>query len=191
MKLFLSIIGILLFVSCETNNPENLTATLAETNDEIVQNVLNETVKVHNVPGSALLIKFPDGSLLKQTTGYANINSNDSAKMEITKQFRIGSLTKTFIGTAVLILVKNGKINLNDKIENLLPGVIKHGNDISLEMLLNQSSAIPDYTNADGFGEIYFYQPTYPWTKEKIMQLFKDEDLLDVPGRQSYYSNSN
>lgn len=179
-----------LFISCE-NSTEPVERSLADKKSEIVYKILEETVTDHNVPGAALLIKFEDGSILKQVFGYASIQSNNKEVMEPTKLFRIGSVTKTFIGTSVLVLAKQGKLNLTDNIETLLPGVLKYGNEITIEMLLDQSSSIMDYTKTEEFGNIYINEPTYDWSRESILNIFKSEELLDTPGKISYYSNSN
>ncbi len=187
---FWILVTIFFLVNCDNNsNPSK--SNIADEKIKVIENVLETTVKENNIPGSVLLIKFEDGSIYKNAIGYSKIDHTDSTIMTIKKQFRIGSVTKTFIGTAILILVNQGKLNLNDAVENLLPGILKRGKDITLEMLLNQTSAIKNYTTMDEFGEIYFYQPVYGWTKEKIINLFKNEELLDSPGNLSYYSNSN
>lgn len=176
--------------SC-SNSTEVNSSTQADDKSEVLNKVLEETVIEHNVPGAVLLVKFDDGSIWKEAYGYANISNENLTNMETSKQFRIGSVTKTFIGSAILILVKQGKLSLSDTVENLLPGILSHGSEITLEMLLNQTSAIPNYTTFDSFVDIYFYSPNYNWSHDTITNLFKDEDLLDLPGNKSYYSNSN
>ncbi len=191
MKITVTILLILfLFTSCEqTTDPVKY--NLADENSQLLFDVIKETVTGHNVPGAALLVRFEDGSVLKQAYGSAKIGSSGIDKMETSKLFRIGSVTKTFVGTSILILVKQGKLNLSDTVETLLPGLLKHGNELTLEMLLNQSSSIMNYTATDEFADIYYYDPTYNWTKDMIIDLYTDEELLDTPGNLSYYSNSN
>lgn len=76
------------------------------------------------------------------------------------------------IGTAALILVDRKIIDLENTIEELLPGMLDRGNEITLKMLLNHSSAIPNYTNYDSFLDIYSTDPTYEWTPKVICDLF-------------------
>ncbi|MBW4718596.1 beta-lactamase family protein [Saccharothrix sp. SC076] len=64
-------------------------------------------------------------------------------------RFRIGSLTKTFVATAVLQLVGEGRLSLDDAVANLLPGVVTGGHDggrVTLRQLLQHTSGIADYT---------------------------------------------
>jgi len=183
------LVVIFLFIcSCEPLN-RPLDEPIAERSHNLITNIFFDTVQSHNIPGAILFVKFKDESLFKEAIGYSNIG--DSSKMETNKQFRIGSVTKTMVGTGILILVKNDIIKLDNTIEELLPGMLSNGKNISLEMLLNHSSAIPNYTASDSFLDIYSTDPTFDWTPDMICNIFKDEELLDSPGNISYYSNSN
>ncbi|MDZ7765733.1 MAG: serine hydrolase domain-containing protein [Melioribacteraceae bacterium] len=181
---------IIFLISCDssTNPPVEQKAEIYQST---IQSIIEETTKEHNVPGSIALIRFDDGSIHKSAYGFADISEENKIEMHASHAFRIGSVTKTFIGTSILILVKQNKLQLSHTVEKLMPGLIKHGNEITLEMLLNQSSAIPEYTATDEFSDTYFYNPTYSWTHEEILSLYCDEDLVDTPGIISYYSNSN
>lgn len=184
---FLSVTFLFIW-SCEPLN-RPLDVTIAERNHYLITNIFLDSVHSHNIPGAILFVKFKDGSHFKEAIGYSNIS--DSSKMETNNQFRIGSVTKTMIGTGILLLVQKDIIQLDNTIEELLPGLLSYGNIITLEMLLNHSSAIPDYTSYDSFLDIYSTDPTYEWTPDMICNLFKDEELIDTPGKKSYYSNSN
>ncbi|MFF5448741.1 serine hydrolase domain-containing protein [Streptomyces sp. NPDC012888] len=63
--------------------------------------------------------------------------------------FRMGSNTKTFVATVVLQLVGEGRIRLDDTVEQHLPGVVRgNGNDgrrITVRQLLQHTSGLPDY----------------------------------------------
>ncbi|MCZ7603022.1 MAG: beta-lactamase family protein [Melioribacteraceae bacterium] len=179
---------LLLMIACE-QPIENSSLSLAEQNSSIIAEVVQQSFIDHNVPGILLLLKFEDGSIFGDVIGYSDLR--DSTKIETSQQFRIGSVTKTMIGTAALILVDRKIIDLENTIEELLPGMLDRGNEITLKMLLNHSSAIPNYTNYDSFLDIYSTDPTYEWTPKVICDLFRNEELLDTPGEKSYYSNSN
>ncbi|MGW0519574.1 serine hydrolase domain-containing protein [Crossiella sp. NPDC003009] len=62
---------------------------------------------------------------------------------------RTGSLAKTFTAAMILQLVDEGKLSLDAKVEQYLPGVVQgngyDGNTISLRQLLNHTSGIYDY----------------------------------------------
>ncbi|WP_329231931.1 beta-lactamase family protein [Streptomyces sp. NBC_01460] len=66
--------------------------------------------------------------------------------------FRAGSITKTFVATVVLQLAHEGRIALDDSVEEYLPGLVRgHGNDgsvLTLRALLTHTSGLPDYLTA-------------------------------------------
>jgi D-alanyl-D-alanine carboxypeptidase len=166
---------------------------------------LASTVTSTNGPGGVLVVRFADGSLLKTAYGNATLagtkkmslgadwetDSVLSVPMNPTDRFRIGSVTKTFVGTANLILVGEGSLSLDDTLETVLPGVYSKGNQVTVRQLLNHSSAIPDYTATDEFADVYIDDLEHVWTKAELIDLVDDAELLDVPGRKGYYSNTN
>jgi len=156
---------------------------------------LESAVTANKGPGGVLMVRFTDGSRWSGAYGKAFLDETAPRAMNTTDRFRIGSVTKTFIGTAILQLVKDGLINLDDTVEILLPGTYSHGNEVTVRQLLNHSSAIPNYTNVDAFEDIYYSNNPadreHVWTHEELITLIDNEDLLDVPGREGYYSNTN
>jgi D-alanyl-D-alanine carboxypeptidase len=60
--------------------------------------------------------------------------------------FRVGSVTKTYLATAVLQAVGQGRLQLDDTLEKWLPGVLPRLDEkaITLRMLLDHTSGVPD-----------------------------------------------
>ena len=75
-------------------------------------------------------------------------------------RFRIASNTKMFTATVILQLVGERTIDLDAPVERYLPGIVRgHGNDgrrITVRMLLQQTSGLPDYDTivADAGGSL-------------------------------------
>ncbi|MET8546617.1 serine hydrolase domain-containing protein, partial [Kitasatospora sp. NPDC004799] len=65
-------------------------------------------------------------------------------------RFRVGSVTKVFTATAVLQLVGEGRIGLDDPIERHLPGLVPNGEHITVRHLLGHRSGLWDSTNEKG-----------------------------------------
>ncbi|MES4884670.1 serine hydrolase domain-containing protein [Streptomyces sp. NPDC000349] len=111
-------------------------------------------------------------------------------------RFRIGSATKTFTATVVLQLVGEGRMSLEDTVEQWLPGVVRgNGNDgsrITVRQLLQHTSGIPDVgpeipalNSADGYRAERFrtYAP------EELVGLALRQKAS--PGAGWSYSNTN
>jgi CubicO group peptidase (beta-lactamase class C family) len=62
--------------------------------------------------------------------------------------FRLGSITKQFTATAILMLAEEGKVSLQDPIEKHLPGYPTQGHTITIEHLLTHTSGIQSYRHA-------------------------------------------
>lgn len=113
-------------------------------------------------------------------------------------RFRIGSATKTFTATVVLQLVGEGRMSLEDTVEQWLPGVVRgNGNDggrITVRQLLQHTSGIPDVmpeipalNGADGYRAERFR--TY--TPEQLVGLALRHPPNFPPGTDWSYSNTN
>lgn len=124
--------------------------------------------------------------LYENYTGFA-----DGDKMEaITPdtRFHVASTSKTFTSIAVMQLVAQGKINLDDSIQVYFPLFPYQG--ITVRRLLSHSSGLPNYANLF---------PYYKWDEKKtatntdVLHLFyaNRPGLEFVPGTRFHYSNTN
>ncbi|MGW2228596.1 serine hydrolase domain-containing protein [Streptomyces formicae] len=113
-------------------------------------------------------------------------------------RFRIGSATKTFTATVVLQLVEEGRLSLEDTVEQWLPGVVEgNGNDgrnISVRQLLQHTSGIPDIkpdipslNSTKG----YRAERSRTYAPEELVGLAMRHDRPFPPGRGWSYSNTN
>ena len=106
-----------------------------------VQRALDEVVAA-GAPGAMALVRDGDRTI-RLSSGYGNLAPK--TPMRVADRFRIGGLTKTFTAAVVLQLVGEGKIALDDTLEQWLPGAISNGDAISVRQLLNHTSGIFDY----------------------------------------------
>ena len=103
---------------------------------------------------------------------------------------RIGSETKTFTITAVLQLVDQGKVGLDDPIGNYLSGV-PNGNEITIRQLAEMRSGLVSYTTSEAWSQAYQSNPLRPWTPQELLPYSFSQPLLFAPGTQFNYSNTN
>lgn len=113
-------------------------------------------------------------------------------------RFRIASATKTFVSTVVLQLVGEGRLSLDDTVEDRLPGVVSgHGNDgsrITVRQLLNHTSGLFNYTadfpvltSMAGF-QAGRYRT---WTDAQLVAIATRHAPDFAPGTDWEYSNTN
>ncbi len=108
---------------------------------------------------------------------------------------RIGSVTKTFTGTAVLQLVDRGLIRLSDPISRYVDGV-PSGDVITLDLLGRMRSGLPDFTEPDSFlDRLYRESPSGPeafaTTPRELVEAAFTQPLDFKPGAKWAYSNTN
>jgi CubicO group peptidase (beta-lactamase class C family) len=107
--------------------------------DQVDDFVKAEMEKQH-VPGvSVAVIK---NSQVIKSAGYGLANIELNVAVQTDTVFKIGSVSKQFIATGVMILVEQGKINLDDHISKFLDGTPETWKDITVRHLLTHTSGI-------------------------------------------------
>jgi D-alanyl-D-alanine carboxypeptidase len=116
-----------------------LTATVAVRADKVDDYVKAEMQKQH-IPGLSLAV-IRDGKIIKaEGYGLANVELNVPAKAETV--YKIGSISKQFIATGIMLLIQENKINLDDKISQFLEGTPDMWKEITIRHLLTHTSGI-------------------------------------------------
>jgi CubicO group peptidase (beta-lactamase class C family) len=100
--------------------------------------------------------------------------------------FRIGSITKQFTAAAILKLVEQGKLSLDDDVTKYLPEYPTHGHPITIERLLSHTSGIANYTDQPG----WLATIRTDQTPTQLIAMFKDLPPDFAPGEKWSYTNS-
>ena len=100
--------------------------------------------------------------------------------------YEIGSVTKQFTASGVLLLADEGKLSLDDDLTNYLPDYPTAGNKIPIRRLLDHTSGIKGYTELPKFGTIM----TRKLPKDSLVALFKDVPFDFPTGTGMVYNNS-
>ncbi|HWF19729.1 MAG TPA: serine hydrolase domain-containing protein, partial [Verrucomicrobiae bacterium] len=98
--------------------------------------------------------------------------------------FEIGSITKQFTAACVLLLAQEGKLSLDDKINDHLKVAPTNWSNITVRHLLTHTSGLPNYTLLDGF-ELRSHL-----TQEQFIQKLSAEPVIFQPGDSWSYCNS-
>lgn len=160
---------------------------------DIYQSILDKYC-AKGLPGISLAIRTNDDGLYLDSAGYARIE--DKTKMKVCHLHHSASISKTYIATAVLILVEEGKIGLNDLAKNYLDKEIytrvSNAEQATIKQLLNHSSAIYSFEE-----NVKFYVNTLnnPFGHSSSLELIENY-VYDMPAyssisRRHYYSNTN
>ena len=157
--------------------------TLIELKNSI-QKVLNDT-KTH---GAGVVMISGDETIMLQGFGKADIEKNINANENTI--FRLGSISKTFVALAILKLQEEGRLNLKDKIKDIIPE-IKFNNTwedkypIRIENLLEHTSGWKYWSMA----ELGSDDPKPKTLKDALDFYPKTRTSLFVPGTRIMESN--
>ena len=148
--------------------------------DTIIENAIDETQLV----GASVGVMRDNEVVLARGYGYADINN----KAEATEHtvYRIGSITKQFTALAIMILVEQGKVNLNDIMLDYLPNYPQRDHKVTIDQLLNHTSGIKSYTDIERFWEI----SERDLSRQEVVGLFSAEPVEFSPGENFQYNNS-
>ncbi|MGE0872302.1 MAG: serine hydrolase domain-containing protein [Kofleriaceae bacterium] len=132
-----------------------------------------------------VLVAQGDRVLYERGFGFAD----REARTPITRDtsFRIGSITKQFTATAILMLEARGKLAVTDPISKYLPAYPRPGAAITIHQLLTHTSGIPNYTELQEFAP----QRNRQLDAKHLLAMFSSLPLEFEPGSKWRYSNSN
>ena len=141
----------------------------------------------------AITIKKDDKIIYSRGYGSANVKTevnNDSDKV-----FAIGSISKQFTASAILLLAQQGKLSLADPIATYLPYYQNEvGQKATIYQLLTHTAGIPDPMDTgkgiDGDNDPLMHEKTLPVTKKSLIDSFKDLPNSFEPGSRYEYTNT-
>jgi CubicO group peptidase (beta-lactamase class C family) len=137
-----------------------------------------------DAPGATVLVVKDGKTVLRKAYGMADTAKN--IKMTPEMALRIGSMTKQFTATAILLLADEGKLSVEDPITKYLPDYPTQGKKITIEHLLTHTSGIVSYTGKPGFPQ----RAPQDTTVAATIDSFKNDPLQFEPGSTWRYNNS-
>ena len=160
-----------------------------------LQDFTNKEIQKYNVPGLAVYIDSPLlGESIQIGAGFTDLESKKP--MVGDECFRIGSITKSFTATAILILQDKGLLNLENQVSDYLNIDNKYLKNITIKDVMNMNSGLRGYINDDPSedGFIFNYLTKTPQKKllpEELIQY--GLNLTETQGTVTgfHYSNTN
>jgi CubicO group peptidase (beta-lactamase class C family) len=104
--------------------------------------------------------------------------------------FRNGAVAISYLGTILLQLVDEGKVDLDNTIDRWLPNALA-SDKVTLRMLANCTSGYADYVAAKSFVDAIYKDPFRAWTTEEQLDYVADKPLLYEPGTNWSYAHTN
>jgi len=140
-------------------------------------------------PGVVLRIENGD-QVVNLTAGVTDLRSG--RPMNATERFRVASVTKTYTATVLLQLVGEGKLHLDDTVEQWLPGVVPAGDGIKIRQLLNHTSGLADFEYDPKILAPYLAGDlSHAWSPRQLVRIAVAHKPLFAPGKGESYSSTN
>ncbi|HWO00500.1 MAG TPA: serine hydrolase domain-containing protein [Blastocatellia bacterium] len=145
-------------------------------------------------PGATLGFVLADGRSGSVSVGMADVENNRPLKT--TDRMLAGSIGKTFVSAVMLQLVQDGKINLDTRIERWFAAEtwfsrLPNAKDITLRMLMNHSSGIPEHVLNPDFIAAMKKEPDRVWKPEELLVYILDAKPLFPAGQGWSYADTN
>ncbi|MFW6198961.1 MAG: serine hydrolase [Gemmatimonadota bacterium] len=155
---------------------EALTAKI----DSLAEGTLAES------PVAAVGIGVKRGQDLLLARGYGLADVENRVPADAETVYRIGSITKQFTAAAIMRLVEQGRIGLDDPMTEYLPDYPTQGHEVTVRHLLTHSSGIKSYTSLEAWRPVMRLDLTH----QELLAHFQDEPFDFAPGERFLYSNS-
>ena len=162
-----------------------LSASAASADASVYAEMLEEAYPADG-PGAAVLLVRDGEVLFRGARGMAELELGVALAPE--QVFRLGSITKQFTATAIMMLAEEGKLSVDDEITKFLPDYPTHGHSITVEHLLHHTSGIFSYTNIPGY--MLSGKLRADLTTEELVDVFDELEMEFTPGDRWNYNNS-
>ena len=135
------------------------------------------------VPGASLLVIRDGVPVVRRSWGLSNVE--DRVDATPATNYRLASVTKQFTAAAILLLIQDGRLTLDDSIGKWMPSLPATIRSLKVRELLTHTSGVIDYEDliADG--------TTVQLRDADVLQLLESSDSTYFPSGTAYrYSNS-
>ena len=179
----------LLFIVTSVIRQPNMTSSTASSRDEALaatERLVHDQTEQNFVPGIQHIIVDRDFQQAEMIcSGVADKSQPDDATIDSATLFMAYSCTKVVTAVAILQLVDQGKLKLEDSLTQYYTDH-PYGNKVTIQMLLSHASGVPNSMPLD-----WFVTEDEPLESNQYLQtiLAKNNKLKFEPGSQRLYTN--
>ncbi len=151
----------------------------------LADSLATDFIATHGAPAVSIAVVRGRDTLMFGGWGKADVENNVAATPRTV--YRIGSITKQFTSAAVMQLVEQGKVKLDDSIGTYLATLPSGWRGVKVRQLLNHTSGIPSYTD---IGERWVRRWGEEMTPDTLVALTANDTAWFKPGTSWRYDNS-
>lgn len=157
-----------------------------------IRAVMEKYVK-DGLPGVAVAVHTEKEGWWADAAGFSR--TEDKTPMRPEHMQYLQSVAKTFMATVILQLAEKGKLSLDDPISRHLPawaaGSLRNAADITVRMLLNHTSGVPEYMALPAYVARVVLHPLEVMSLRENLRYIEREPPLFPPGSRYAYTNTN
>lgn len=171
---------ILLLSTCQVFAEQDIENTI----DSYVENFIEE----HRIPGASIAIVHKNDIFYSKSWG---VTGESEEKVTTETPFTIGSISKSLTGLAIMRLIEEGTVYLDDPVQKYIPWFTlkdkKAVSQITIKHLLTQTSGISTYSGLS----ISDRESKDLDAIKKNVESLSNVKLTAAPGEKHQYSNAN
>lgn len=141
------------------------------------------------IPGLAVGI-YSRGQILL-AKGYGQANVELSVPVKAGTIFQSGSVGKQFVSAAIMILVEEDKLSLDDSIAKYLPDAPAAWKPILIKNLLSHTSGLAEYESEERTGPKGPFYLRLDFTEDELLTKIEALPVEAAPGEKWDYRNTN
>lgn len=176
---------ILLVLTAALGFQLTVTAQISPIYQGLFQHILDSVCQKNHIKGVSAAILIPKEGTWKGAYGESYAGEPITTDMVLP----IGSNTKTFTASTILLLQEKGLLNINDTIGKWLQNIPNVNGQITIKQLLNHTSGLNDYTQNPAFFTALNSDYNHVWQPEEMLQWIDAPNF--APGASWDYSNTN
>jgi CubicO group peptidase (beta-lactamase class C family) len=155
------------------------TLAIAQSSLDSVSDYVKSEMNRQHIPGLALLVSKGGKIVRAEGFGIANVELQVPVKPETI--FQSGSVGKQFTAAAIMMLVDDGKLGLEDSLLKYFPEGPASWKNVTVRALLSHTAGFGDYPKNFNFRK--------DWTEPQLLKLVESIPLAYPPGTKWAYSN--
>ncbi|HEY4953408.1 MAG TPA: serine hydrolase domain-containing protein [Gemmatimonadaceae bacterium] len=149
-----------------------------------VDSIANQVLQSTGVPSASVAVVTHGRLAYAHAYGMANLEPRTPASADM--RYAIGSISKQFTASAILLLAQDGKLSLDDPVSRFVPGLTR-GNEVTVREVLSHTSGYQDFWPQDYVMPMMLKAAT----PQSIVDRWGKQPLDFDPGTRWQYSNTN
>ena len=148
-----------------------------------IDRAAEETLAKTGVPSASIAVVRDAQMVYAHASGKARLEPAEAARADMA--YSVGSISKQFTATAMMMLQEDGKLSIDDHVSRWLPELTR-ANEVTIRELLSHTSGYQDYWPQD------YVMPSMlkPTTTQYILDTWAKKPLDYEPGTRYQYSNT-